>query len=178
MFHRLRALHKTIGLIACLFLLVISATGFFLAMKSRFAWIRPETQSGAEMVSLASAQSLEAIAQAAYAAGSPHLKSIDDVDRFEYHVDKNVMKLTSKDGYAEVQVDVATGKVLSVGTRNDQLLEDIHDMSYFADWVHGYGLPVIALFLFVLALTGICLYFVPVFRRMKFRREKARSRAP
>ena len=53
--------------------------------------------------------------------------------------------------------------------------EDIHDLSFFADAAHDYGLPVVALALLLLGLSGVGIFFVPVFRRWKFERQKRKS---
>ena len=44
MYRTLRALHKWIGLFACLFLTVIAFTGFLLAIKKRAEWLQPATR--------------------------------------------------------------------------------------------------------------------------------------
>jgi len=171
MFHKLRSIHKTIGLVACIFLLVLSITGFLLAIKAQVSWVRPESQKGGEVASLDEIISMQRVADAAFGAGYEELKSFDDVDRLEFHADKRIFKVISKKNYREVQVDGKTGEVLSKGQRNDQLLEDLHDLSFFADNLHAWGLPAVAVCLFVLSTSGIIMYFVPVFRRAKFRRQ-------
>ncbi|MCB0824595.1 MAG: PepSY domain-containing protein [Armatimonadetes bacterium] len=170
MFHKLRAIHKWIGLFACLFLVIISATGFFLAIKGSVGWMRPPSEKGGEIASFADVVPVDVAAQSAFGAGIAELKSYDDIDRFEYHADKNIYKIHSAKGYHEVQVDGASGEVLSTGKRADQFMEDIHDLSIFADFAHAWILPVVAICLFLLGLTGVIMYFVPVARRWKYRK--------
>ncbi len=110
--------------------------------------------------------------------GIAELAEAGHVDRLELHLSKNVYKVTSKEGYHEVQVDVASGKILSVGTRNDQLLEDIHDLSYFNPAFRIWVLPVIATLLFALGTTGLYIYFNPIVRRIQFNRSKRHGQAP
>jgi hypothetical protein len=102
----------------------------------------------------------------------PELKSRDDIERIDYRPGKNVFKIVPHRGYHEVQVCGATGTVLNVAKRVDQIAEDIHDMSFFAENFKLYGLPIIAILLFCLGLTGICIYSVPVIRRWKYKRSK------
>jgi len=173
MFRRLRTIHKWIGVVAALFLVLISATGFLLAIKDRANAIRPSTQKGQKVTGLAQVVSLDVAANAAFAVGLPELKTLEDIDRFEYNTSKNVFKVLSTKAYHEVQVDGATGKVLSVGTRNDQMFEDIHDLSFFNDFLHDWWLPVVAVGLFCLAFSGLWIFFVPVVRRWKYNRTKA-----
>ena len=172
MYRTLRVLHKWIGLFACLFLMVISATGFLLAIKGNVDWMRPANQDGGEISDLSQVVGVGAAASAAFEAGIPELQGPDDIDRMEYRTKQNIYKILSKEGYHEVQVDGATGEVLSTGRRNDQLSEDIHDLSFFADFMHAWVLPAVAIALFFLGLSGVVMYFVPVVRRWKFERQK------
>lgn len=174
MYHRLRGLHRWVGLISSIFLLVISATGFLLATKGTFGWIRPPESQGLQISALNEVISLEQAGEAAFALGLKELRHMKHIDRIDYRPKSNIFKVLSKDGYHEVQVDGSTGKVLSHSFRRDQLSEDIHDLSYFSDSLHGYGLPVVALGLFGLASTGIVIFFVPIARRWAFARKKAR----
>ena len=172
MFRRLRAVHKWVGVFAALFLALISATGFLLAIKGKTEMIRPSTQKGAELARFSDAVSLDTAAKAAIGVGLAELKTLDDIDRIEYHVGKNVYKILSARAYHEVQVDGATGKVLSVGKRNDQMFEDIHDLTFFSEILYDWWLPVVAVGLFTLAVSGLWMFFVPVVRRWKFERTK------
>lgn len=172
LYHRLRGWHKFAGLVSCLFLAVISATGFFLAIKGQVSWMRPDTKTGGEISSLEEVISMDQAAKAAFSVGLAELAEPSHIDRMEYHASDNVFKFLSKSGYHEVQVDGKTAEVLSVGRRNDQMAEDIHDMSYFADGLHKYWLPVIAVLLFTLSISGVIMYSVPIWRRYKFRHLK------
>ncbi len=174
-YHKLRWLHKWGGIVACLFLATIAATGFLLAVKARFAWIRPGTAEAAAISSVHEIVPLGTVIEAACAQGLPGLKTHEDVDRLEYRVKDNIFKVTSKTLYHEVQVHGTTGKVLSVGTRNDQLFEDIHDLSFFHDLLHDWWLPVVAFVLFVLSISGGVMFFTPVVRRWKFRRTQKKT---
>jgi len=175
MYKFLRNLHKYIGLGACVFLMVISVTGFFLAIKGNVDWMRPKSQTGGEVTSLTDVIGVGVALESAFAVGIPELKSDEDVDRFEYHADKNIYKIISKEGYHEVQIDGSDGKVLSQGKRFDQLNEDIHDLSFFADVAHAWVLPWVAVFLFFLGLSGVIMFFVPVFRRWKFKKQNLKK---
>ena len=172
MYHRLRSFHRWIGLFGSIFLAVISATGFLLATKGSIGWIRPPESDGSAIESLAELVTNHQVAEAAFSLNIPELRSMRDIDRIDYRPKSNVFKVVSKEGYHEVQVDGTSGKVLQVAKRNDQLAEDIHDMSYFADALHKYGLPVVAVILFCLAVTGIIIFTVPVVRRWRFKRSQ------
>jgi uncharacterized iron-regulated membrane protein len=172
MYHRTRSLHRWIGFIACLFLATISVTGFFLAMKGRFGFMRPPVQEAAALGRPEDILPVAEVLRIAFAAGHPELSEVGEVDRVDYRPGDNVFKVVSKDGYREVQVDGTEGKIVSDAFRNDQLMEDIHDMSFFADAAHGYLLPVVAVCLCFLSITGIIIFLTPVIRRWKFKHRK------
>ncbi len=173
MYHRLRALHRWIGLIASLFLMTLAVTGTLLATKKTTGWVRPAEADGPKIEALHEVVSVHQATQAAFALGIAELKSHKDIDRVDYRPKSNVFKIVSKRGYHEVQVNGKTGEVLQVAHRVDQYVEDIHDLSLFSDWLNGYFLPFIGLGLFTLGLSGVIIFFVPVFRRIKARRKGA-----
>lgn len=172
MYHRFRSLHRWIGAVSGVLLLLIAVTGFLLATKKTTDWIRPFERKGTPVESLEQVVNLDQAAQAALALDLPMLQSVKDIDRIDYRPKSNVFKVVSKTGYKEVQVDGATGQVLNVAQRNDQLIEKLHDFSWFHDAAHMYGLPVVALFLVFLAASGIGIFFVPIIRRRKFQKQK------
>ncbi|MBX3119134.1 MAG: PepSY domain-containing protein [Fimbriimonadaceae bacterium] len=171
MFRFTRSLHKIIGLIAALFLAIIAVTGFLLATKDTFGWIKPPSSKGAKMESFGEVVPMNQVGEAVFALGIAELKVWADIERVDYRPSKNIFKVLSERGYHEIQVDGKTGEVLSVSSRNDQLSEDIHDLSFFADWMHAYWLPVVAVILLTLAISGVGMYFTPVVRRWKFKRK-------
>ena len=133
MYHKTRWLHRWIGVIASLFLVVIAATGILLATKGTLGWVRPPEQEGTTLETLAATITLEQAAQAAYSKGLKELQSHKDIDRIDYRPKSNIFKVLSKEGYHEVQVDGTTGEVLAVNYRTDQIAEDIHDLTFFTD---------------------------------------------
>lgn len=170
MYRKLRSLHRWAGLVSSLFLILIASTGFLLANKPRWDWVQPPTLSGGEVAGLAEVVSVEQAAQAAFDLDLPELQSREDIDRIDYRPDKNVFKIVSKRGYREVQVDGKTGEALSNQYRTDQLTEDIHDLSFFADFAHAWVLPAVGLFLFFLGVSGVLMFFTPAVRRWRYRR--------
>jgi uncharacterized iron-regulated membrane protein len=171
----LRSIHRTVGLAGSLCMLTLSATGFVLALKAELPNVRPPTRSYKGEPDIASMVHPSDALQAATALGLDGLEGIKDVGRFEYHAKGHVYKVLSKTNYHEVQVDGATGEVVQVSRRNDQMFEDIHDLSFLHPSLRTYVLPFVAASLFVLGVTGVWMYFVPVVRRARFRRSSGRS---
>jgi len=90
------------------------------------------------------------------------------VARLDVRPGKGAVKVRAENGW-EVQVDTHTGKILQVARRRSDLIESIHDGSYFHPrfklWVF---LPA-GLMLALLLLTGLPLFFQPVLARRKKR---------
>lgn len=173
MFRSTRSLHKWIGVCAALFLAVIAGTGFLLANKARFGWMRPPAMKGGSIGDLSETVSLHTAAEAAIALGRPEIREWKDIERIDYRPKHNIFKVISQEGYLEVQVDGKSGDVLSQSFRTDQLTEHIHDFSFFADWAHAWVLPTVALLLLGLAISGIIIFSVPYIRRARFRRRQS-----
>jgi uncharacterized iron-regulated membrane protein len=176
MYRLLRVVHRWVGVVGSLFLLTLSVTGFLLATKGSFGWVRPPEMSGTDMTSLAEAVGIHEAAEAAFSVGIAELRDTKDIDRIDYRPKSNVYKVVSKEGYHEVQVDGATGRVLQVARRVDQLSEDIHDLSFVHDAAHTYWLPVVSLLLFYLSASGIVMFCTPLFRRFRHRSALRKAR--
>ncbi|MER3413096.1 MAG: hypothetical protein C4340_04275 [Armatimonadota bacterium] len=175
MYHFLRALHRWAGLIGSLSLVLIAGTGFLLATKDILGWVKPPTYEGSALQHHDQIVSVGRAVESAIALGIEEIQTMHDIERVDYRPGKNVFKIVSLRGYHEVQVHGSTGEVLNVGRRWDQLIEDVHDLSFFATWLHNWWLPVIAAVLFTLGISGVTIFFVPVVRRVRYRRMRARG---
>lgn len=159
-----------------MFLVVIAATGFLLATKDVFPWIRPSEAKASNVEGLNEVISVEQAARAAFALGIPELQRREDIDRIDYRPKSNIFKVLSKRGYHEVQVDGATGRVVQRAFRLDQFTEDIHDLSIVGTAIRRYWLPLVAVLLFGLGVSGVCIFTVPLVRRARFRRQRGAER--
>lgn len=173
MFRFSRSLHKWVGIISCLFMILVASTGLLLAWKKKADWLQPPAQKGSKLESPDQVAPLSSIAEAVFATGIPELQTIKDVDRFELHTSKGIFKVTSKKGYHEIQVDASTAKVLSRAKRNDQMVENIHDLTFFHESLRETLLPAVALSLIVLGVTGVVLFSTPILRRWQYKRGQA-----
>jgi len=82
----------------------------------------------------------------------------------------------SEHNWSEIQVDAVTGKVLSTGkVRRSDLFEQIHDGSFWADWVHEWVMPFVSLALLFMVFSGLWLWIEPSVRK---RRRKKRQTMP
>ena len=153
--------------------LVIIASGLLLQMKKQWAWVQPVEQRG----SVSSPKiDLEQILTSVRAVPGLQVQSWDDVNRLDLRPGRGVVKVWLHSGW-EVQVDLGTGRVLQTAYRRSDLIEAIHDGSLFlGDWSKlGLFLPA-GIALFVMWLTGLWMFWVPI--AAKRRRRKTAAREP
>jgi len=123
-----RKLHRIGAILIALPLLLVTATGLLLQVKKQSDWVQPPTARGS---SSELALSFDAILAAA-AAADVGITSWDDVDRLDVRSSKGVVKVRGENRM-EVQVDTRTGEVLQVAYRRSDLIESLHDGSWFHD---------------------------------------------
>lgn len=166
-----RKLHRIGAIVSLLPAFVIIASGIVLQLKKEVAWIQPSTRRGSTQELQIS---FDRVLEVARNVPEAEVDSWADVDRLDVRPEKGMLKVRAKNRW-EVQVDAATGDVLQVAYRRSDLVESIHDGSFFHDaaklWV---WLPA-GILLFVLWLSGLYLWLLPhqVRRRRKFKRGTA-----
>ncbi|MEM0983328.1 MAG: PepSY domain-containing protein [Planctomycetota bacterium] len=171
-----RSWHRWAAVLSALPVVVILATGVILQLKKDVAWIQPPSAKGSER-ELGPSIGFDAILDAARTVEEAGIDSWADVDRLDVRPDKGMVKVRGVSRW-EVQVDTATGEVLQVAYRRSDLIESIHDGSFFAGdvtklWVF---LPAGAALL-LLWISGVYLWLLPVVTRAmnKNRRGKRRG---
>lgn len=154
--------------------LVIGA-GLLLSLKKEIDWIQPPTAKGEER-DAAPVQSMAALF--AIAKDVPELDVTDwrDLSRVDFKPGKGVVKFVGENNW-EVQVDTHSGAVLSVSFRRSDIIESLHDGSFFADWVKLYVFFPSGIILMVLWGTGIYLFFLPHLKKRQNRRRRQRQNA-
>ena len=167
--------HKWAGIILAVIFTCTSVTGFMLLIKKKVDWIQPATQKDAEgqIEDFISTQEMFDIV---LAQDHPDFRSLDDVDRVDFRPDNRVFKVHSKYHYAEIQVGAVTGEVLDVALRPSDLLEDLHDGSFFAVWVHEWLMPAAAAGLLFMVCSGLWLWIEPMVRRSRRKRRRKAAR--
>ncbi|MEM7457145.1 MAG: PepSY-associated TM helix domain-containing protein [Planctomycetota bacterium] len=163
-----RKLHRWGALITCLPLLLVIVTGIFLQVKKQVSWVQPPTQRGTpgdpgitwdEVLA-----STSAIAEA-------EVKTWEDVDRLDVRPGKGIVKVQCNNRW-EVQIDLKDGTVLSSTYRRSDLIESLHDGSFFADAAKLWLFLPNGLILLGLWFTGIYLWWLPHGARRKKRRKR------
>ncbi len=160
-----RIVHRWGSILIALPTLCVLSTGVLLQLKKQSSWIQPVTKRGSEVAPVLSFTKILEIGQSVPEA---QIESWDDIDRLDVRPGKGVVKIRAKNRW-EVQVDTSTGKILQVAFRRSDLIESIHDGSFFSDTAKlGIFLPS-ALILLILWGTGIYLFFLPHLAKRKMR---------
>ena len=168
-----RKLHRWGAILVALPVLVVIGTGILLQLKKESAWIQPRTQAGSGGPPTLS---FDRILGAAAAVPEACVTSWADVDRLDVRPSKGVVKVRARSGW-EVQVDTTTGDVLHVAVRRSDLIESIHDGSFFHEKAKLWVFLPAALILAGLWGTGIYLFVLPHLKRRAGRYRKARLAA-
>lgn len=163
-----RQLHRVGALVSALPLLVVILSGLVLQLKKHWSWVQPPTRSG-ETAELA--LDWDAVLASARTAEEAGIETWDDVDRIDVRPSKGVMKVRANSSW-EVQIDASTGEVLQTSYRRSDLIESIHDGTFFGgDVVKLYVFLPAAVLLFGLWVSGVYLWLLP--HLVKRRRRQA-----
>ncbi|GAA6152270.1 PepSY-associated TM helix domain-containing protein [Pseudoteredinibacter isoporae] len=165
--HRLnRKIHFWGAILCVLPVLIMIGSGVLLLLKKESDWIQPPTIKGQAGAPTLSYGDMLARAQA-----EPLLAVEDwsDIKRLDVRPGKGVIKLQSRNGY-EMQLDQQSGEVLHLDFRRSDVIEAIHDGSFFHDSAKlGLFLPA-SLVLLALSITGMYLFVITLMARARKRR--------
>lgn len=166
-----RKVHHWGSIIIALPLVIMIGAGSLLMLKKEFEWIQPPSQKGIARseVPMASMQSLFDAALTVEKAG---FTTWEALERADLKPGKGIIKFVSSSDW-EVQVDTHSAEVLQVAERRSDIIEAIHDGSYFAEWVKLWVFLPAGLILFVLWITGLYLFFQTEVKKWSNRRRAA-----
>ena len=166
-----RQIHYWLSLAVFVPAAIMFVAGGFLMLKKEIEWIQPGTERGVVASQLPRA-SFEEMLAAARLHPEAGIKEWSDIDRIDLRVDRGIAKLRAKSGW-EVQVDTKTSAVRKVAYRRSDLIETLHDGSFFADWVKLYVFLPTGLLLIIMWGTGGYLFLLP---RIAKARKKRKSK--
>ena len=147
--------------------LIIICSGVLLQVKKQWNWVQPEERRGTGTSPNVDLEGILAAVQ-----GLPELEASgwDDIRRLDLRPGRGMVKVWLQNGW-EVQVDLGTGRILQAAYRRSDLIESIHDGSFFAGDLSKLGifLPsgVALLLMWVTGLWMFCLPFSGKRRRKK-----------
>ena len=161
-----RKLHRWGALLMALPLLIVIVSGLLLQVKKQVSWVQPPTAKGS---SGAPTLSMEVILESARAVPEASVQSWDDIDRLDVRPKKGVIKVRCKNRW-ELQLDAQSGAVLASNYRRSDLIESIHDGSFFSDAAKLWLFLPNGLVLLFLWMTGAYLWYLPFAAKRKKRK--------
>ncbi|BBM87841.1 PepSY domain-containing protein [Candidatus Uabimicrobium amorphum] len=165
--YTLRKIHYWGAILAAIPIVIVIVTGIMLQVKKQWVWVQPKTIKGvAKQPQLSFAQILQAATKA-----DKGINSWKDIDRLDVRPNKGIVKVRGKNKW-EIQIDTQTGEIRQIAYRRSDMIESIHDGSFFHDHAKLWLFLPSAIVLLILWITGIYLFFLPIWRRAKKRRQK------
>ena len=158
-----RKLHRWSGILVALPLLLVIVTGLMLQLKKEIAWIQPVSKRGIEQKILVD---WDQILSAVKTVPESQVNSWDDIDRLDVRPAKGLVKVRCINHW-EVQLDSSNGEILSSAFRRSDIIESLHDGSFFSDFVKLYVFSANGVLLLGLWLTGAWLWYLPIKAKRK-----------
>jgi uncharacterized iron-regulated membrane protein len=158
-----REVHRWGSLITALPVIIMIVTGILLQLKKDVAWVQPPTQSGSGAPPTLTFHEILEISRSVHRA---EIQSWDDVDRLDARPAKGIVKVRARNRW-EIQIDTSSGEVLQVSYRRSDLIESLHDGSFFHDSVKLWVFLPTAVILALLWVTGIYLFVLPYWIKRK-----------
>ena len=153
-----RKIHYWASIIVAIPILVIILSGLLLQTKKHFVWVQPVELSGTGKIPTIS---LEQILDVCRTVSEAEIKSWDDINRIDMRPSRGMLKVWANNNW-EIQIDAETGAVLQTAYRRSDIIESIHDGSFFHDAVKMWIFLPSGIVLLLLWLTGIYLFVIPL----------------
>jgi uncharacterized iron-regulated membrane protein len=163
-----RLIHRWGSIAIALPVIVVIVSGIILQLKKESAWVQPPTAKGS---STELSLSFDHILAATRAIPEAEVLGWEHIGRLDVRPDKGVVKVQCNNRW-EVQLDTQTGDVLQVAYRRSDLIESLHDGSFFSDLAKLWVFLPTAMMLAILWGTGGYLFFQPYLAKRKKRVRK------
>ena len=162
-----RKTHYWGSIIIILPVLIIIISGILLQLKKDVEWIQPSTKKG--QVQNNPTISFDEILNTVKTIDEVNIESWADIDRLDVRIEKGIVKVRGKNRW-EVQIDTETKQVLQVAYRRSDLIEQLHDGSWFNEKVKLFIFLPSGIILFILWITGLYMFILPY--TIKLRKKK------
>ena len=164
-----RNVHYWASIVVAVPILIIIVSGILLQTKKQFAWIQPTELRGAGKNP---SVSLPQVLEICRGITEAEIESWDDINRLDVRPSRGMLKVWAKNNW-EIQIDTETGAVLQTAYRRSDIIESIHDGSFFHDNVKLWIFLPSGIALLLLWLTGMYLFILPIWilRRRKISSE-------
>ncbi len=168
-----RKLHRWGAILVLTPLILVITTGLLLQLKKQIPWVQPPTQRGLESEP---SISFERILEIARSVPEARIDTWGDIDRLDFRPDRAIVKIRAKSHW-EIQIDTSTDDILQIAYRRSDLIESLHDGSFFGDPVKLWIFLPTGIVLLCLWLTGVYLWFLPIVARRNGRIRRSRKNA-
>ena len=140
-------------------ILIMASSGLLLQLKKQWTWVQPEERRG---TGTTPKLNLEGVLSAVRGVPDLGVTGWDDVNRIDLRPGRGLAKVWLRNGW-EVQVDLGTSRILQTAYRRSDLIESIHDGSFFAGDVSKLGLFLPSgIALLLMWVTGLWMFWVPL----------------
>ena len=160
-----RKLHRWGAVVVALPLVVVFVTGIMLQMKKVSDWVQPPMVKGSGGDPTIG---FDRVLEVARSVPEAEVRGWEDIDRLDVRPSKGILKVRCKNGW-EIQIDSNSGDVLQVSVRRSDLIESIHDGSFFHEKAKLWVFLPSALVLTGLWGTGLYLFARPYITKRKRR---------
>jgi uncharacterized iron-regulated membrane protein len=151
-----RQTHYWGAIIIVLPVLIVIGSGLLLQVKKQLPWVQPGTiKTQARDLTL----SFDKILAVAQTVSQAEISSWKDVDRLDVRPGKGITKVRAKNSW-EIQIHNKTAEVMGVNYRRSDLIEAIHDGSWFHDDAKLWLFLPAAIILLTLSLTGLYMFLI------------------
>ncbi|MBM4092533.1 MAG: PepSY domain-containing protein [Planctomycetes bacterium] len=158
-----RLIHRWGSIVTLVPVGVMVVTGVVLQLKKDVAWIQPPTRRG---VSDELTIGFDHVLEVTRRVPESQVDTWDDIDRLDVRPDRGMLKVQCQNGW-EVQIDGKTGDVLQVAYRRSDILEGMHDGSFFHESLRLWLFLPCGVALVLIWLTGAYLFFWPYFSKVR-----------
>lgn len=158
-----RKIHYWVSIGVAIPVLIVIVSGLFLQTKKQFAWIQPTEQKG---ISKTANLSLPQVLEISKTVPEAEIMSWDDISRLDVRPTRGLLKVSAKNHW-EIQIDTETGAILQTAYRRSDIIESIHDGSFFHDYVKLWIFLPSGIILLILWLTGMYLFILPIWVKRK-----------
>lgn len=165
-----RRIHAQLGFWIAAPLLLVTVTGILLLVKKQWGFVQPPEQRG---TAVETPVGLDQILAALRDEDGLEVSGWESVDRLDVRPGKGLVKAQLVDG-REVQLDLASGRILQVAVRRTGLIEALHDGSFFGGDAAKLGvfLPIACAVLLLIG-SGLWMWWYPIQVRRRVAREQA-----
>lgn len=162
-----RVIHYWGALACALPLIIVIVSGIFLLLKKESHWIQPSTMKG---VGTTPKVEFSEVLEKVRLVPEANIKSWDDIQLLDVRPSKGIIKVRANNSY-EIQLDATTNEILQVAFRRSDLIEKLHDGSFFHDSVKLAIFLPSAIILLILWVTGIYLFVSKQLLKSKFKKK-------